>query len=150
MNDKLTGSGLTIGEALLSPTRTYLPLIKDISTDLGTHLRGAVHCSGGGQTKCLRFGSQVKFIKDNLFSAPPLFQEIQKVSGTTEEEMYQVYNMGHRLEIYCEPRHEDNVLAIAKNYSIDAKVIGITAASETHDQKNHLEIINGKKVLKYQ
>ena len=150
LNDKLTGSGLTIGEALLSPTRTYLPLIKDISTDLGTHLRGAVHCSGGGQTKCLRFGSQVKFIKDNLFSTPPLFQEIQKVSGTTEEEMYQVYNMGHRLEIYCEPGHEDNVLAIAKNYSIDAKVIGITAASETHDQKNHLEIINGKKVLKYQ
>ena len=150
LSDMLTGTGFTIGEALLSPTRTYLPLIKDISSVLGTHLRGAVHCSGGGQTKCLRFGSRVKFIKNNLFSPPPLFQEIQRVSGTTEKEMYQVYNMGHRLEIYCESEHEDNVLEIAKAYSIDAKVIGYTVPSEIINQRNHLEIIGGSSILKYQ
>ena len=140
MSDPLAGSGLSVGQALLSPTRTYLPLAKAISEELGGELKGLVHCSGGGQTKCMRFGTGVHHIKDNLFTIPPLFAEIQKASGTTDEEMYQVYNMGHRLEAYCTPQLADEVIAISSSFGIEAQVVGRTEPSDRPDQENHVTI----------
>ncbi len=140
MSDPLPDSNLGIGQALLSPTRTYLPVAKAISEELGVHLKGLVHCSGGGQTKCLRFGSGVHHFKDNLFPIPPLFSEIQKVSGTTDREMHQVYNMGHRLEIFCPEEHADTVIGISNSFGVDARVVGRTKPSERPDQSNHLTI----------
>mgnify|MGYP001567384904 FL=1 len=140
MADPLPGSSLSVGQALLSPTRTYLPVAKAMAEELGDHLKGLVHCSGGGQTKCMRFGTGVNHVKDNLFAPPPLFKEIQKVSGTTDEEMHQVYNMGHRLEAYCPPEHADRVIEISKSFGIDAQVVGQTEASLRPNQANHVTI----------
>ena len=140
MSDPLAGSGLSVGKALLSPTRTYLPLAKAISEELGGELKGLVHCSGGGQTKCMRFGTGVHHIKDNLFKMPPLFAEIQKASGTTDEEMYQVYNMGHRLEVYCTPQLVEEVIAISSSFGIEAQVVGRTEPSDRPNQENHVTI----------
>ena len=140
MSDPLAGSGLSVGKALLSPTRTYLPPAKAISEELGGELKGLVHCSGGGQTKCMRFGTGVHHIKDNLFKMPPLFAEIQKASGTTDEEMYQVYNMGHRLEVYCTPQLVEEVIAISSSFGIEAQVVGRTEPSDRPNQENHVTI----------
>ena len=107
MVDPLPESPLSVGEALLSPTRTYLPVVKKIMEEWKGEVLGLVHCSGGGQTKCMRFGAGVHHLKDNLFAPPPLFREIQRVSGTTDEEMHQVYNMGHRLEAWQAQVAED-------------------------------------------
>ena len=110
-------------------------MAKAIAHELGDRLNGLVHCSGGGQTKCLRFGSGVHHIKDNLFPVPPLFAEIQKASGTTDEEMHQVYNMGHRLEAYCSEEQSRQVIEISQSFGIDAQVIGRTEASERTDRQ---------------
>ena len=150
LNDPLPDSELTVGQSLLSPTRTYLPLIKKVSEEIGEELKGAVHCSGGGQTKCLRFGTKVKFVKDNLFSPPPIFEEIKKISKTPEREMHQVYNMGHRLELFCPPAHKETLINIAKEFEIDAKVIGRTEPSELPEGKNHLQIISNNQNLNYE
>ena len=149
MNDPLPSSGLNVGEALLSPTRTYLPLIKKISEEIGKELKGAVHCSGGGQTKCLRFGTEVKYVKDNLFSPPPIFTEIQKVSKTSPKEMHQVYNMGHRLEVFCKPELESTLINLAKEFEIEAQVVGRTEPSGDPSGKNQLEINLDDEILKY-
>jgi len=150
MNDPLPSSDLTVGEALLSPTRTYLPLIKKISEEIGKELKGAVHCSGGGQTKCLRFGKEVKYVKDNLFPPPPIFSEIQKVSKTSPREMHQVYNMGHRLEVFCKPGLESTLINLAKEFEIEAQVIGRTEPSGDPSGKNQLEINLPDEILKYE
>ena len=150
LNDPLPNSELTVGQSLLSPTRTYLPLIKKVSEEIGEELKGAVHCSGGGQTKCLRFGTKVKFVKDNLFSPPPIFEEIKKISKTPEREMHQVYNMGHRLELFCPPAHEETLINLAKEFKIDAKVIGRTEPSELPTGKNHLQIVSNNQNLNYE
>ena len=150
MNDPLPSSDLTVGEALLSPTRTYLPLIKKISEEIGKELKGAVHCSGGGQTKCLRFGKEVKYVKDNLFSPPPIFSEIQKVSKTSPREMHQVYNMGHRLEVFCKPGLESTLINLAKEFEIEAQVVGRTEPSDDPSGKNHLEIKLADEILQYE
>ena len=150
MNDPLPTSELTIGEALLSPTRTYLPLIKKISEEIGKELKGAVHCSGGGQTKCLRFGTEVKYVKDNLFNPPPIFSEIQKVSKTSAREMHQVYNMGHRLELFCKPPLENILIDLANEFKIEAKVIGRTVPSGNPNGKNQLQISLADEILQYE
>ena len=150
MNDPLPSSDLTVGEALLSPTRTYLPLIKKISEEIGKELKGAVHCSGGGQTKCLRFGTEVKYVKDNLFTPPPIFSEIQKVSKTSPREMHQVYNMGHRLEVFCKPGLESTLINLAKEFEIEAQVVGRTEPSDDPSGKNHLEINLADEILQYE
>lgn len=149
MSDPLPGSSLCVGEALLSPTRTYLPVAKALVGALGDHLKGLVHCSGGGQTKCMRFGTGVHHIKDNLFAPPPLFAEIQKVSGTTDEEMHQVYNMGHRFEVYCPPKYANEVIEISRSFEIEAQVIGRTEPSDRPGKTNHLTIQKGEKTLTY-
>jgi phosphoribosylformylglycinamidine cyclo-ligase len=115
-----------VGEAILSPTRTYAPVIHKLLESNRSAIKGLIHCSGGGQTKCKRFGQKVHYIKDNLLSAPPIFTEIQKHSGTSWEEMYQVYNMGHRMEVYCEPSDTDKLLETIHSFGLEAQVIGQT------------------------
>ena len=112
-------------------------------------VKGIVHCSGGGQTKCRRFGTQVHFIKDSLFPTPPIFAEIAKVSGTDAKEMHQVYNMGHRLEIFLEPGDVAVALKLADELGLAAKVIGRTEASTRPDGANHVTVIKDGQVLTY-
>ena len=149
MTDPLPDSSLSVGEALLSPTRTYLPVVKKVMEELKSQVLGLVHCSGGGQTKCMRFGTQVHHIKDNLFAPPPLFKEIQKVSETSDEEMHQVYNMGHRLEAYCKPEVAEDLIGIANQFGIQAQVIGRTESSQNEDDSNHLTIQLANQTLRY-
>lgn len=149
MQDNLPGSEQTVGEALLSPTRTYAPVIYQLLTQHSDKVVGLVHCSGGGQTKCIRFGRNVHFIKDNFLPVPPIFCEIQKASGTSTKEMFQVYNMGHRMEIYCRPENADEILSLIEPFEIDAQVIGRTEASQQPDGRNHVTVRYKDEVLEY-
>ncbi len=115
---------ITIGKLILSPTRTYLPVLKEIFAQYRDRLHGVIHCTGGGQTKVLKFISDVHVVKDNLFELPPLFRVIRDSSGTDWREMYQVFNMGHRMELYLAPEHADDVIRIANQFGIEARVIG--------------------------
>ncbi len=131
--DPLPESDFTVGSAILSPTRTYAPVIYQMRATLGDALQGIVHCSGGAQTKCLRFGHDVHFIKDNLFPVPPLFRAIQAVSGTDWREMFKVFNMGHRMEVYVPHAVAEEAIAISEAFGINAQIIGRTEpASDNH------------------
>ena len=150
LTDALTGSTLTVGQALLSPTRTYAPYVLRLLQALGNQrVKGLVHCSGGGQTKSRRFGSKVHFIKDNLFPTPPIFAEIARVSGTDAKEMHQVYNMGHRLEVFVEPKDAEVALRLAAELGLGAQVIGRTEASTRPDGANHVTVIKDGQALTY-
>lgn len=149
LEDKLEGSKMTVGQALLSPTRTYAPVIMKIIKKYPDLIKGLVHCSGGGQTKCLRFGKGVHFVKDNLLPVPPIFKAIQKASKTSDREMFEVYNMGHRMEVYCKPADAAKVIAVAKGFGIDAAVVGRTEKSKRPDGKNHVTIIHDSKTIEY-
>ena len=132
LEDQLPDSQLSVGEAILSPTRSYAPVVHRILAELGSEVNGLIHCSGGAQTKCIKFGQNIKFVKDNLFSTPPLFQSIQKVSGTNWEEMYKVFNMGHRMEVYVPVNRVQEVIDIAATFKIDAQQVGYTEACTTN------------------
>ncbi len=149
MKDPLPGSTLSVGEAILSPTRTYAPVIAKLLRDVPEKIKGMVHCSGGGQTKCLHFGNKVHFVKDQLMPIPPIFKAIQKVSKTPIKEMYQVYNMGHRMEIYCKPSAVKTVVQIAGHFGIQANQIGHTEKSQKRDGTNHLSLFHGKRKLTF-
>ncbi|WP_097126270.1 AIR synthase related protein [Spirosoma fluviale] len=114
----------TVGQLILSPTRTYAPVAKKLLDELRPQIHGMVHCSGGAQTKVLHFIDNLHIIKDNLFPIPPLFRLIQSESGTSWQEMYKVFNMGHRLEIYLPEAHAQQVIEISQSFGIDAQVIG--------------------------
>jgi phosphoribosylformylglycinamidine cyclo-ligase len=116
--------GVNAGKMVLSPTRTYAPVIKEVLEHYRPHIHGMVHNSGGGQTKVMRFVKNLHIIKDNLFPVPPLFRIIHEQSGTSWEEMYQVFNMGHRFEIYVAPEHAEGIMAIAQKYKIEALIVG--------------------------
>lgn len=146
LEDRLPGSSLTVGEALLSPTRTYAPIIYTLLDEYPGLIQGLVHCSGGGQTKCLKFGDKVHFIKDDLFPTPSIFKAIQEASGTAWKEMYKVFNMGHRMEVYCKPKDAKAVIQVAKKFNIEAKVIGRTART-TGGTK--LSLKHGNKTFTY-
>lgn len=150
MGDMLPDSNMTVGDALLSPTRTYAPVIKKLLTENRRHIHGMVHCSGGGQTKCIRFGTGVHHIKDNFLPIPPIFKAIQKASGTSDEEMFRVYNMGHRMEIYCEPEAAGAIIAQSESFGIPAQVIGRTEPTGRKDGRNHVTIRHADKELTYQ
>lgn len=124
LTDKVDGAPVCAGKLVLSPTRTYAPIIKDILTDMRPLVHGMVHCSGGAQTKILNFVGNVHVIKDNLFDIPPLFDLIRRESGTDPREMYKVFNMGHRMEIYCPASAAEEVIARSHRFGVDAKVIG--------------------------
>lgn len=149
LEDTLPGANVSIGEALLSPTRTYAPVIHTLLAEYRPSICGLVHCSGGGQTKCLRFGRNVHFVKDALLPLPPLFAELQKVGQTTWEELYAVYNMGHRMEIFCPPRDVDKVLGVIRHFGIVAQRIGYTESSQLASGGNHLTLYHGAQKLCY-
>lgn len=140
MDDPLPESEMTIGNALMSPTRTYAPVIQKLLNEQLENIYGMVHCSGGGQTKCIRFGTGVHHIKDNMMPVPPIFKAIQEASKTSIEEMFRVYNMGHRMEIFCEPSAANSIIAISERFNIPAQIIGRTEASEHEDRRNHVTI----------
>ena len=118
-------NSLTVGQLVLSPTRTYAPVIKRLLDEMRPEIHGMVHCTGGAQTKVLHFvGDNCRVVKDNMFPIPPLFHIIHECSGTDWREMYQVFNMGHRMEIYVRPEVAEQVIAISKSFNIDAQVVG--------------------------
>ncbi len=124
LTDAIDGVPLDAGKLVLSPTRTYAPVVKKLLDTMRGEIHGMVHCSGGAQTKILHFVDQVRVVKDNLFPVPPLFRLIREQSGTDWAEMYKVFNMGHRLEIYLAPESADEVIAVSKSFGIDAQVVG--------------------------
>jgi len=124
------GEEVTAGKLVLSPTRTYAPIIKKIIDTHRKHIHGMVHCSGGAQTKVLHFVDNVHVIKDNLFPIPPLFQLIHEQSGTDWKEMYKVFNMGHRMELYLPEEIALDVIAISKSFGVDAQIVGRVEASD--------------------
>lgn len=130
LTDEVSGSPLNAGKLVLSPTRTYAPVVKQLLDQLRSKIHGMVHCSGGAQTKILHFVNDVRVIKDNLFPVPPLFKTIQEQSGTDWAEMYKVFNMGHRLEVYLSPEDAETVIDISKSFRIDAQIVGRVEESD--------------------
>ncbi|MGK0127568.1 MAG: phosphoribosylformylglycinamidine cyclo-ligase [Candidatus Azotimanducaceae bacterium] len=132
LTDAVENSPINAGKLVLSPTRTYAPIIKEILSKYTSEtIHGMVHCSGGAQTKILHFVKNLHIIKDNMFDVPPLFKLIQEQSATDWKEMYQVFNCGHRMEIYVSPEIADEIISISKSYNVDAKIIGRVEASDT-------------------
>ncbi len=132
LTDNVDGVPVDAGHLVLSPTRTYAPVIKKILEEMRPDIHGMVHCTGGAQTKVMHFVEGVHVIKDNLFPTPPLFALIQRESGTDWKEMYKVFNMGHRMEIYLSPKHADRVMEIAHSFNIEARIVGRVEESATN------------------
>ncbi|GAB3231750.1 phosphoribosylformylglycinamidine cyclo-ligase [Algoriphagus aestuariicola] len=124
LTDAAPGAPVNVGKLVLSPTRTYAPIMVDVLNYMRPHVHGLVHCSGGAQTKVLHFVDNVHVIKDNLFDTPPLFRIIQEESGTDWKEMYKVFNMGHRMEVYLDERYAEEIIDIAESYGVEAQIIG--------------------------
>lgn len=124
VTDKVEGVDVDAGQLVLSPTRTYAPIIKPVLDELRPYISGMIHCSGGAQTKVLKFVDKVHIIKDNMFDVPPLFKLIHEQSETDWSEMYEVFNMGHRYEIYLPEQYADRVIEISKSFNVDAQIIG--------------------------
>ena len=131
LSDPLPGSALTVGEAILSPTRTFLPVIQKVfSTIDKKNIHGMIHCTGGGQVKCRDFGENLCYIKDNLFERPAIFNAIFESGEVPQNEMYQIFNMGHRLEIYCDPAVAEAIISVSESFHVDAKIVGHVEANE--------------------
>ncbi|MBL7763626.1 MAG: phosphoribosylformylglycinamidine cyclo-ligase [Chitinophagaceae bacterium] len=137
---------ISIGKLLLSPTRTFAPVMKELLENHFDAINGLIHCSGGGQTKCMKYVPEnVRIVKDNLFEPPVIFDLIQKASKSSDEEMYQVFNMGTRMEIYTNEENADEIISASKSFGVDAKVIGRVEESD----KKELVIKTGGKTLRY-
>jgi phosphoribosylformylglycinamidine cyclo-ligase len=130
LTDAVENTPVNVGQLILSPTRTYAPFAKTLLDELRPHIHGMVHCSGGAQTKVLHFIENLQVVKNNLFPIPPLFKLIQTESGTSWQEMYKVFNMGHRLEVYLSSEHAQRVIEIAQSFGIEAQIIGYVEANE--------------------
>ncbi len=131
LTDTVKDAPIDAGKLVLSPTRTYAPIIKQILSKFDSRsIHGMVHCSGGAQTKILHFIDNLHIIKDNLFDVPPLFKLIQENSGTDWKEMYQVFNMGHRMELYVSPEVAEEIISISKSFNVDAQIVGKVKASD--------------------
>jgi len=133
LTDLLEGTPLDFGKAVLSPTRTYAPVVQQVLKTMHSEIHGMVHCSGGAQTKVLHFVEALRVIKDDLLPIPPLFAAIQRMSNTEWSEMYKVFNMGHRLEFYVPEARASEVIAISRSFGIDAKIIGRVEAAPTKE-----------------
>ena len=144
LTDKCT-THENIGKLLLSPTRTYAPIIIQILEKYLKKISGIIHCTGGGQTKVLHFSNKKKIIKDNLFEVPEIFEIIQRDTNSTTKEMYEVFNMGHRMEIYCDNSIADNIISISKEFEVEAKIIGRVEESS----KNSLFLKSGEEIIEY-
>ncbi|MBW6490269.1 MAG: phosphoribosylformylglycinamidine cyclo-ligase [Lentimicrobium sp.] len=145
LTDPSPVEGIDMGKLVLSPTRTYAPVIKQILDNYLGQIHGMVHCSGGAQTKVLHFIDNLHIIKDNLFEVPPLFRIIQEQSGTSWAEMYKVFNMGHRMELYVPEEIAAELIAISESFEIEAKVVGRCEAAE----HKHLSILSEKGIFRY-
>ena len=132
LTEEIEGTGLTAGKLVLSPTRTYAPIIKNVLDEYRGAIHGMVHCSGGAQTKVMHFVEGVHIIKDDFFSIPPLFKMIQKESGTEWKEMYKVFNMGHRMEVYLPEEHAKGIIDISKSFGVDAQIVGRVEAAKSN------------------
>lgn len=130
LTDLVAELGIDAGKLVLSPTRTYAPVVKKLLDQLRPQIHGMIHCSGGAQTKVLHFVDNVRVVKDNMFNVPPLFRIIKEQSGTDWQEMYKVFNMGHRLEVYLSPEYAEQVIAIAESFGIEARIVGRVEAAE--------------------
>ena len=124
LTDNLPGTDITVGEAILSPTRTFLPVISKVLASYRENVYGIIHCTGGGQAKCRDFGTGVRYVKDNMFELPPLFQAIYESGEIPMKELYQVFNCGHRIEFYVDEAAASGIIDIASSFNIEAKVIG--------------------------
>jgi phosphoribosylformylglycinamidine cyclo-ligase len=144
---EVDGQQISIGKLILSPTRTFLPVLRSVFERLRPQIHGVIHCTGGGQTKVLKFVRDVEVIKDNLFPIPPLFRLIHSSSHTEWREMYQVFNMGHRMEIYLRPEFAQEVIDIAHGFGIEAQIVGRVEAS---DSGAKVTIKNDGNVYQYQ
>ena len=131
--DKIAELGIDAGKLVLSPTRTYAPVIKKLLDEMRSQIHGMVHCSGGAQTKIMHFVEKMRVVKNNLFPVPPLFNIIQEQSGTDWHEMYKVFNMGHRMEIYVDSLNAQKVIEISHSFGIDAQIVGYTEASDRNE-----------------
>lgn len=145
LTDAVEGAPICAGKLVLSPTRTYAPVIKAVLEACRPQIHGMVHCSGGAQTKVLNFVNNKHVIKDNLFDVPPLFDLIRRESGTDPREMYKVFNMGHRMEIYCPEAVAEEIIAISKGMGVDAKVIGRVEEAE----QKHLTLVTPYGTFEY-
>jgi phosphoribosylformylglycinamidine cyclo-ligase len=130
LTDRIPDVPVDIGQLVLSPTRTYAPIFKKVLDDYRDAIHGIIHCSGGAQTKILHFIDNLHVIKDSLFDTPPLFSLIQEESGTSWYEMYKVFNMGHRMEVYLQEQYANDIISISESYKVDAKVIGRVETSD--------------------
>lgn len=130
LTDPLEGTPLDMGRAVLSPTRTYAPIIREVLARMRGDIHGMVHCSGGAQTKVLHFVEGLRIIKDDLFPTPPLFLAIQRMSGTDWQEMYKVFNMGHRMELYVPAARAAEICAISTSFGVEARIVGRVEAAE--------------------
>ncbi len=137
LNEPSEVNGISFGKLVLSPTRTYAPVIKKILDQHRSNIHGMVHCSGGGQTKILHFIQNLHVIKDNLFPIPPIFEIIKKESGTPLKEMYKVFNMGHRMEIYTDKTSAEKMISIASEFNIEAKIVGRVETSASKKLSIH-------------
>ena len=128
---EVVGEAIEIGKLLLSPTRTFAPIMKKILENYFDAVHGLIHCSGGGQTKCLKYlPGEFRVIKDNLFEPPVIFQLIQQASGSPRREMYQVFNMGHRLEIFADPASAEALIRAGTGFGIESRIVGRVEAGE--------------------
>lgn len=146
LNDNLPETNFTIGQALLSPTRFYAPVIKQFLANCGKSIHSVIHCTGGGQTKILRFGRSVHYEKNDLFTCPAIFKKIKHDAALPWKEMYSVFNMGHRMEVVCTQQSSSEVVAIAKSFGIEAKIIGQVGKSSG---ENSLSISSPDGVIAY-
>ncbi len=141
LSDPLPGSDCSVGDALLSPTRTYLPVMQEVYRNHRHAIRGVIQASGGGQVKCRAFGTRLHYVKDNLFAAPPIFGALRAAEMLEPREMYEVFNMGHRLEIYCDEATAHEIIAIAKTFEVQAQIVGHVEQNDTG--ANKVSIVDG-------
>ncbi len=139
LTDKVEGSPIDAGKLVLSPTRTYAPVVRRLLDELRPHIHGMIHCSGGAQTKIMHFVENMHVIKDNMFPVPPLFRTIHEQSGTDWSEMYKVFNMGHRFEVYLPQEYAERVIEISRSFNIDAQIVGRVEAAQRNCLTIHSE-----------
>ncbi len=147
IDDPLPGTSMTVGEALLSPTRTYAPIVKEIVEGYKGRISAILHNTGGGQTKCLNFGNNIRYIKDDLFPVPPVFEFLGQQTGLPKREMFRVFNMGHRMEIYCDPEVSESIIAISEKFGVSGRVVGRT---EFQEKGVSLVIVTSSETIEYQ
>ncbi|WP_033108915.1 AIR synthase related protein, partial [Leptospira interrogans] len=146
LDDSLPKTNISIGSALLSPTRTYAPIMKEVFLKFRRNISGIFNNTGGGQTKCLNFGKNIRYVKDSLFSPPPIFEFLREKTSLSDRELYRTLNMGHRLEIICDNEIASDIIEISQKFNVSAKIIGYTAYSEVG---NSVEIKIGNSTLEY-